>query len=144
MRHTFPSGEWVDVMPIQDMKTKHRDLFSEAAAFGLPMSDDGEVDKAAIASTPGGAAVFWSRNAKRRRAIAVAIVVREWSYPAPVPTLTEDAELLSGGSVGETDAELMDVMGPYFEKLTREPDPKGSTTYSQNGRSEAEAAAPTG
>lgn len=142
MRHTFDleDGEqWVDLLPIQELRTKHRDKLAEASAFGLPMNDDGEVDRAAIAAMPGGAAPFWSRYQRRKRDIVIALVVSAWSWQVPVPELTPDGELLNAESAGETCPELVAVIEPYLDKLTREPDPKAGTTSTSNGRSSGRA-----
>lgn len=123
MRHTFESGEWVDLLPIQDLKVKHRDKLIETANYGAALNDDGEVDRAAIAATPGGPARYWLRYQRRRRDITVALVVQAWSYPVPVPEVTPDGELINADSVGETDAELVHLIEPYLDKLSRDPDP---------------------
>lgn len=145
MRKTFTDEEgaeqWVDLLPLPELRIKHRDKLAEASAFGVPMNDEGEVDRAAIAKGPGGAAPFWNRYQRRRRDITVALVVTAWSWPVPVPELTPDGDLLNAESVGETSPELAEIIEPYLDKLSREPDPKAGTTSTSSAPSSGPAPA---
>ncbi len=144
MRHTFESGEWVEILPIGDIRVKHKDQLHDASYVGTPVTESGDIDKAAIALLPGGMHAFDRRWTRHRRNCAVAIVVSEWSWPVPVPVLGPDGELQHEESVGEVDPEVLDLVEPYLDKLTRVPDPKGVTTSSSNGRSKAKVPSPTG
>lgn len=144
MRHEFPSGAWIEVIPVQDLKMKHRDRLAEMAQDGTPMKDD-DVDWAAIDALPGGRSRWSVRWARHRRNIAIAMMLTGWSYDLPLPQINADGDLVNEDSIGEADPELAAFIEPYIEKLTRDPDPKGTTTSTSNGRSKAKAAAsPTG
>jgi hypothetical protein len=139
MRTTFTSGAWVEHVPIQDLKGKHkRDL--ARAGRPTPVYRDGELDKEATMS--GLDVVTWL---EARRDAAWAMIVEGWSYDLPVPELGYDglvADLTSFGELPLEDYEELErLMTPFIEKLTSSPDPKGATTSSSNGSSRAKAAA---
>jgi hypothetical protein len=139
MRTTFTSGAWVEHVPIQELKGKHKRALERA---GKPQAvfRDGELDKEATVS--GMDITAWM--AAKRDAVW-AIVVEGWSYDLPVPELGDDGQVAGLDSFGELPlddfGELEALMVPFAEKLTRSPDPKGVTTSSSNGSSRAKAAA---
>lgn len=138
MRHEFESGEWVEYKPVAEMKHKHRTRLLKVTRSSLPLDADGELDKARIDGEHHGMAVYNLDYADLQLAALCALAVTSWSYQdVPVPQITEDGYgLLHADSVGETDIELADLLEPHLRRLTREPDPK-ETTSSSNGRSKA-------
>jgi hypothetical protein len=139
MRTTFTSGAWVEHVPIQELKGKHK---RNLEPVGRPQSvyRDGELDKEATMS---GLDITTWLQAKRDAIWAM--VVEGWSYDLPVPELGDDGQVTDLDSFGELPLddfdELVALLTPYGEKLTRTPDPKGATTSSSNGSSRAKAAA---
>jgi hypothetical protein len=141
MRHEFESGEWVEYRPVTEMKHKHRTRLLKVTRASLPLDEDGELDKAVIKAEYRGMAVYNLDYSDSQLAALCALAVTAWSYPVPVPELTEDGYgVLHADSIGETDLELADVLEPHLRRLTRDPDPKAATTSASNGRSKATAA----
>lgn len=142
MRRDLESGAWIEITPLQDLKGKDRDRFEKAVRHGLPLDDDGELDKAA-----GIASRLDLRDL--RRDAALACLISGWSFttdagsPLPVPGLDDIGAITNAASVGEyplaDEDEIEQILAPYLAKLRR-PDPKGTTTSSSNGRSKAKAA----
>ena len=141
MRHTFGTGEWVEAIPLQSLRMKHRDQLSELANEGTPMNADGDVDWAAIDALHGGRGRWGIRWSRRQRDIVIAMVLTKWSYDLPLPQINADGDPVNLDSIGETDPELAAFIKPYVEQLTREPSPKGTTTSGSNGSSPARAKA---
>ena len=56
----------------------------------------------------------------------------------PLDWNAADLKVTNVASPGEADIELQDVLEPYRLKLTREPDPKGSTSSTPSEPSKAE------
>jgi hypothetical protein len=139
MRTTFTSGAWVEHVPIQDLKGKHKRNL-ERVGRPQPVFRDGELDREATMS---GLDILSWQAAKRDAAWAM--VVDGWSYDLPVPELGDDGQVTDLDSFGELPlddfGELEALMVPFEEKLARKPDPKGVTTSSSNGSSRAKAAA---
>lgn len=143
MRHTFESGAWVEVLPIGDLRVKHKDRLRRAQHYGTPFGEDG-IDWAAVDARPGGRRQWSMDWEAHQRNVVLALILQDWSYPAPKPVLADDDELLNEDSIGEADFELEYVAEPYLAKLTKEkPDPKAVTTSSSSGPSPAAPASPT-
>lgn len=141
MRHEFESGEWVEVIPIQQLKLKHKTRYVNASNSLVRLDAEGDVDKAAVSAGPGGWRGYVQMLEQVREAALIAATVTAWSYDVPLPEITPDWLVLNVESAGEADMELLDLLEPYRLKLIREPDPKGMTTSASNGRSKATAAA---
>lgn len=144
MRHDLPSGAWLEIKPVQDLKGKDADRYRRAVRMMLPRTTEGDLDVKL-----GVALGIDTREVKRDAAIAC--FVTAWSYlgdddaPLPVPELADSA-VTSRESVGDyplDDARAIDdIIRPYLTKLDP-PDPKETTTSSSNGRSKAKAASLT-
>jgi hypothetical protein len=130
----------VEILPIDGLRTRHKDDVEIAANYGIPVASDGEVDFTEIDKMPGGRRIFNLRWIRHRRNLVLATVVSAWSYDLPLPVIAESGELLNEDSIGETDTELTGLIDAYVEKLLREPNPKAATTSASNGRSRAKAA----
>jgi hypothetical protein len=130
MHHEFPSGEWVDLIPLASLRLKHKNRYRTASLSSIPVDDDGDFDKEAARARPGGIPAVNHELAGTRLAALVATCVEKWSYAVPLPEITEGLTVTNVDSPGEADIELADVLEPYRLKLTREPDPKGSITSS--------------
>lgn len=143
MRITFESGGWVEVIPPQNLKMKHRDTYKELVYSETPLDAEGNADKALIETWPGGWPKYVRTWTRLRDALVAAIILTGWSYGDVRPAISEDGtQLLNRESLGEADLEFMDVIEMYLEQFTREPDPKArvvATTTSSNGRSKAKA-----
>ena len=143
MRTTFGSGAWVEHVPIQELKGKHkRDL----GKVGKPVpvfTAGGDFDQAA---TMTGVDVMTWLAAKRDATWAM--LIGDWSFELSVPEFDRASGEVSGAEAfGELPLddfeELEALMEPFEEKLARSPDPKAreaATTTSSNGSSRASAA----
>ena len=154
MRHTLSSGNWIDVLPIQALKAKHRDRADGAVKLYVQFDDQGNPD---LSKMP----LSMSLQAIRRNAL-MAQIITAWSFtmidydddgqvkpgtddqPLPVPywdgasqgIVYEDAY----GEIGLDDfAEIEEILAPYLAKIQRRPDPKEMTTENSNGTSRARA-----
>lgn len=144
MRHTFEDESWVDLIPLSGIKYKNKMRYGHACDKAVRLNDEEEVDKATIRTEPGGWIGYIHALSDTRYAALVASVVEKWSYDVPVPEITPDGTVLHAESAGEANLELQDLLEPYREKLTREPDPKGTTTGSSSKSSKAkDPASPT-
>ena len=144
MRHTFRTGEWVELIPLSDLRIKHKKkLFAIGNAL-VPMTTDGELDTAAILARHGSWQVYNELHAATQFAAVTALTVTAWSCDAPVPVIDDGGVLLHAESIDEAPLELEDLLAPYQTRLTREPDPKEvstATISSSNGVSRAKARA---
>lgn len=127
-RYELGDGQWAELRPVTDLKMKHRDLLAELANEGAPVDDDGGIDWAAIDQMKGGRPRWSVRWTRHRRNLVLAMALTGWSYDLPLPQITGDGEFLNEDSIGEADASLGRLAGPYVEHLTAEADPKEVTT----------------
>lgn len=147
MRHTLTSGEWIDILPIQALKAKHRDRTDGVVKLYIKLDKDGNPDLSAMP-------LSMSLQTVRRDAL-LAQLITAWSFTLveydpdgnvvegtaaalPVPywdsTKQEIACEASFGEIGIDDfSEIEDILAPYLAKIQRRPDPKGTTTGSSNG-----------
>src|SRR5262249_50300403 len=72
MRKTLTSGNWIDILPIQALKAKHRDRTAAAAKLYTQFEDDGKPD---LSRLP----LSMSLQTVRRNAL-LAQVVTAWSF----------------------------------------------------------------
>jgi len=132
VRHTFGTGEWVELIPLADLRIKHKKkLFAITNAI-VPLNAEGDFDKAAITSRYGGWQAYQAHHSSTQFAALAALVVTAWSWDVPVPQITDGA-LIHAESVDEVPLELEDLLAPYLTRLTRDPDPKEVTSSSSNG-----------
>ncbi len=147
MRHDLPSGAWVEMRPVQDLKGKDKDRFELAVRMQLPRDADGNFD-AGRTITEGMDGRVINRNA------AIACFVTAWSYtgddgePLPVPGLDDHGTITHRESIGDYPLDDAIALGggmvkggllaPVLAKL-EPPDPKEATTSASNGRSRAKA-----
>lgn len=143
MRTDLQSGAWIEHRPIGDLKRKDKRLLSEFKAPDVAgaIGPSGEVDMAAVIA--GMDVMSYVAGAQD---FCWALLLTAWSYDLPLPAVA-DGQLLNAESFGELpidDAdEIERVFAPYQAKLTRRPDPKGTTTSSSNGALPAGAAPPS-
>jgi len=149
MRITLESGNWVDILPVQSLKAKHRDRSDGAVKLYVQFDDQGNPDLSGMPLSMSLATV--------RRDALMAQIISDWSFvidpdeenspKLPVPywdaEKDEIAYVLSYGEIPLDDFnELVEVhLAPYLEKIQRKPDPKGTTTASSNGTSRGRASA---
>lgn len=156
MRHTFESGQWIDVLPIQALRAKHKDAVDAAVKMYVAFDEKGQPDLSSMPIT--------MSVAKAQRNVLMSILISAWSFnssmtdpdtgepvpgteiPLPVPVWHADGAqgLIEGeDSFGEIEIddfnELELFFAPYLEKLRRRPDPKGTTTDDSRGTSRARA-----
>lgn len=153
MRHTFESGQWIDVLPVQGLKAKHKDAAEAAIKLYVAFDDKGNPD---LSNMP-----FSMSIAKARRNVIMAMCLNNWSYtsadmdsegapvegtevPLPVPIWHADGAQGfiehedSLGEIGIDDfIDLEAFFAPYLAKTQRRPDPKGTTTEDSSGTSRA-------
>lgn len=137
MRTTFESGEWVEHLPVQELKGKHKRNLDKVGKPVPVFTERGDFDQAATMS---GLDILTWQAAKRDAAWAM--VISGWSYDLPVPVLDAASGEVSGaGAFGELPLgdfeELEALMAPFEEALSRRPDPKGVITSASNGSSPA-------
>ena len=132
MRHTFGTGEWVELIPLSDLRIKHKKRLYAIVNAIVPMNADGDIDKAAITSRYGGWQAWQGHHSSVQFAALIALVVTAWSWEVPVPQITDGA-LVNAESIDEVPLELEDLLSPYMTRLTRDPDPKEVTSSSSNG-----------
>lgn len=146
---------WVDILPIQALKSKHKDAVMAAIKLYVSLDDKGQPDLSRLPIT--------MSIPKAQRNIAIAILVSSWSFsscqfddqgapvdgteqPLPVPTWSADGAagiITDEDSIGELDIDdlnwLEQVLEPYLAKIRFRPDPKGTTTESSNDTSRGKA-----
>ena len=132
MRHTFGTGEWVELIPLADLRIKHKKKLLAVTNSIVPVSPDGEFDRAAVISRHGSWQAYTALHGSTQFAALIALVVTAWSWDVPVPQITDGA-LIHGESIDEVPLELEDLLAPYLTRLTRDPDPKEVTSSSSNG-----------
>jgi len=158
VRTTLDSGAWVEHRPIGDLKRKDKQLLSRLTTgklmgAGLDLTAFAGADEKTIgaAMMQSGGVNIMGFAAEQEDAI-LALLITGWSYDLPVPSIAVNEDgtpvIVHDGSLGELpldDAnEIEQVFAPYKAKLSRKPDPKGSTTSSSNGSSPAsQPASPT-
>jgi hypothetical protein len=146
MRHELESGAWVEMTPVQDLRGRDRDRYEKAVRFGLPVTEDGEID---VLRGVAERINLW----EVRRDAAIGCFITAWSFtredgePLPVPGLDELGRVAHPEVIGDCplddETEIEALIAPYITKLRR-PDPKETTTSSLNGRSRAPARSPKG
>jgi hypothetical protein len=144
MRHDMPSGAWVEMRPVQDLKGKDKDRFELAVRMQLPRDAEGNLDAVTgIASGMDGRMI--------RRDAAIACFVTAWSYlagdgePLPVPCLDDHGAITHPESVGDYPLDDATALAGLLEAILLKlepPDPKEATTSASNGRSRAKASSP--
>jgi len=140
VRHTFGTGEWVELIPLADLRIKHKRKFLAVTNAIVPLDAEGSYDPAAVISQYGGWQAYEALYSSTRLAALAALVVAAWCWDVPVPQITDGA-LVNAESVDEAGLELEDLLAPYLTRITRAPDPKEVTSSSSNGASPAKAAA---
>lgn len=141
MRQEFTSGAWIDIVPIQALKAKHKDVFEDALRIHVAVSDQG-----AVSVGQGGQVSMGLMNLQRDALLSV--LISAWSFvaddetPLPVPTWDrETMEIKDHESFGEIPIddwnELEEFFAPYIAKVRRRPSPKETTTDGSNGTSPA-------
>jgi hypothetical protein len=131
MRTTLESGAWIEHVPIQDLKGKHKRAYDRAGKPPVPpeaVDEDGGVDVRAIVT---GMDVM-SFGAARQDALWL-MLIDSWSWDLPV----------TADSLGELPLDDYDEIGllfaPFEKKLNRRADPKGAIISASNGLSPARA-----
>lgn len=140
MRHTFADHSWVELIPLADLRYKHKKKLTAATNALVPMDAEGSFDRAAVVTKYGSWQAYTALHSATQFAALIALTVTAWSYEPAVPQFT-DGELVNAGSVDEIPLEVEDLLAPYLTRLTRDPDPKEVTTSSSNGSSPARAKA---
>lgn len=147
MRHEFEPGnpdEWVEAIPVQAVRFKHRLTYLELINAKLPLDADGDPDLAAIkAAGPAAMAATERAFYIRKMALVAALVITGWSYGDVRPQI-KDGELINEDALGEAPPEIHDFLLPYLRRITREPnpDPKAVTTPPSAAPSPVPAPAP--
>lgn len=155
MRHTFESGQWIDVLPIKALKAKHKDAADAAIKLYVSLDKNGQPDLSNMPVT--------MSIAKARQHVLMAVCLTGWSFtttdlddegvpvdgterPLPVPVWHADGAqglITDEDSFGELDIDdanaLEDFFVPYMDKIQRRPDPKGTTTQNSSGTSKGRA-----
>ena len=139
MRYELESGAWIDLRPVQDLKSRDRDVWDDAhdQAMGISatVAEDGHLDIQRLPVTP-------SRLSRLPRRALLCRLLNSWSYDGlPLPRWAggiENEESLAEIPL-EDDDEIQALLDPYVEKIRARPDPKGrrgaTTTKSGNGSS---------
>lgn len=140
MRTTLESGAWIEHVPVQDLKGKHKRLIDRTTRLSVPdgaVGDDGKVDVGAVM----GSVDMVAFGAAKQDALW-ALLIDKWSFDLPVPELVgsevENAEAFGELPLDDYEA-VTELFAPFAEKLARRPDPKGATTSASSGLSRAAA-----
>lgn len=145
MRINFGPDEWVDVIPVDELRMKHQDDFDDLRFSETTLTAEGRPDKEAIEKDWDGGWLAYSRWwSKRQVALVAAIVVTDWSYDAPRPAV-EGGKVLNRESLGGASKKLADVLDVYMTEFERAPDPKvmeAATTTSSSSPSKARDRSP--
>ena len=143
MRTTLESGAWIEHVPIQDLKGKHKRDFDRAGKPKIApgaVDSDGSVDVGVLLA---GVDVM-AFSAARADALW-AIIITGWSYDVPVPQHDRGSGEITGLDEALEEIPLDDyeeigaLLARFMEKLDRRPDPKQGITSSSNGSSPARA-----
>lgn len=140
MRHTFGTGEWVEVIPLTDLRIKHKKRLYAATNAIVPMTVEGDFDPKAVVERHGSWQAYSALRDSTQLAALIALVVTAWSWDVPVPQIADGA-LIHAESADEVPLEMEDLLSPYLTRLTRDPDPKEVTSFASNGSSPAKARA---
>lgn len=143
MRTTFESGAWIEHLPLQELKGKHKRNLDKVGKPVPVFTPGGDFDQGATMS--GIDVMSWQAA---RRDATWAMVITGWSFELPVPVLDAASGEVSGADAyGELPIadfdELEALMAPFEEALSRRPDPKApaaATITSSNGSSRASGA----
>jgi hypothetical protein len=144
VRHTFGTGEWVELIPLPDLRIKHKKKLLAIGNALVPMTADGEFDPAAVIARYGSWQAYNEAHSSTQFAAVIALTVTAWSCDVPVPSIDDGGVLVNAASADAAPLELEDLLAPYLTRLTREPDPKEvstAITSSSNGVSPARAKA---
>lgn len=144
MKYDLASGQWIDIVPLQGLKAKHRDAHDGAPKLYMKFRDDGTPD---LSGMPVSMSV-----AKAQRNGLLASLLLGWSFtaddgvPLPLPGWAND-EIVNDDSLGELPLddflEIEGLLAPYLEKVQRRPDPKTTTTAGSSATSKARAVSRT-
>ena len=140
MRTTLESGAWVEHVPLQDLKYGHKRKLERVAKMSISrdaVDDDGNVSVREIVAT-----MDLAKWTATRQDALWALLISDWSFDVPVPLVEGDevigADVLDSIPLDDATA-IEELLAPHAAKLTRRPDPKGSTTPASNGSSPARA-----
>jgi len=122
----------VELIPLADLRIKHKKKLFEITNSIVPMTTAGEFDTAAVLKEHGSWQAYNELHSNVQFAALVGIVVTAWSWDMPIPAVINGA-LVNAGSIDEVPLELEDLLAPYLTRLTRDPDPKEVTSSSSNG-----------
>lgn len=141
MRHELASGAWVDLRPVQDLKSRDRDVWDDAhdQAMGVSASiANMEIDVREIAVSP-------ARLARLPRRALLARLLTAWSYEElPRPRWAggiENEESLAEVPLDDMD-EITALLEPYVARIQARPDPKGRRGATGTKSSSASKATP--
>lgn len=148
MRHTFESGEWIELRPVSNLKAKDKDVYAAAVKLYVEFDDSGKPDMSSVPFS-------MSIPAIQRDALLARLMLGGdgWSFttdggdPLPVPVWNEDLERLENHeSIGELPLddwnELEALLQPYIDKVKIKPSPKPTTTENSTGTSRRKGGAP--
>lgn len=137
MRHDLESGAWIDLRPVQDLKSRDRDVWDDAhdQAMGITATvSDGAIDIQRVPVTP-------SMLHRMPRHALLCRLLNGWSYDLPLPRWAggiENEESLAELPLDDED-EIGALLEPYVARVLARPDPKGrhgaTTTKSGSGSS---------
>lgn len=140
VRTELSSGAWIEHRSMGDLKGSDKRALGRVGKPQVAVGPGGEIDVQTMVS---GMDVL-GYVAGQQDAVW-ALIITGWSYDLPVPVLDKTSGVLTGAEAYEEIPlddfdEIEALMEPYTAKLSRRPDPKGTTTSSSNGRSRASAA----
>ena len=142
MRVDLPSGGWVEIVPIQDLKGKHVRTMARVAKMRMSrddVDDDGEVDVGGLVER-----MDLADMDEARHDALWALLIEKWSFDFNVPQLDRASGKVSGAEVlDDIDvddyAEIDKILDPHSKKIRRRPNPKTSTTTGSSRSSAAKA-----
>lgn len=127
MRHDLPSGAWIEMRPVQDLKVRDREVYEAPLQFEIGMTDEGKPDLS-------GRKFSLALPVAQRRSLLCRLLTA-WSYDLPLPRWAggiENEDSFSELPLADWDA-IEDLLQPYIGKIKVRPDPKGSPSATSTG-----------
>lgn len=141
MEHTLPSGATISLRPVQDLKSRDRDVWDDAQAQAMGISASYGADDVTISDVKVAPATL---HRLPRRALLCRLLTG-WSYELPRPAWAggiENEESFAELPLDDEDA-IYELLEPYVVKVGQKPDPKGrrgATTTKSSSSSKATGA----
>ncbi len=130
MRHELPSGAWIDLRPVTDLKVRDREVYEAPLMdFEVGMGPDGKPDM--------GGHTFSLKIPKVQRKALLCRLMTGWSYEWARPAWAggiENEESFAELPLDDWD-EIEALLAPYIAKIAVRPNPKGGRSATSTSSS---------